>query len=570
MPLRAESHEAYLDLFIDHKQLNGIEENPDWQIIAGRRGSGKTLLMNVIRERFEKALDTQKVVPLLFSAQDFHVSPPKTATDNERALAYFQAFMEQLRDRLVGFAARITKDQSLMHSLFGRGRKKKISEIENVLSCMVESVEKGQLRGAYASTEVSATRTQVGTQIVEGSIGSSTSVRPIGVSASATASAAVEAHKRSELSTVTRVSGEPTPGFSPVKPAILKTLDVLGMERLLIMIDEFQALDASAATAVQPVFAEFLKRAFAGTPGVSIKIAGNPYQLRLSNRLRGSQFQGLQLNADIFEATNLDHALLGDENLRKFYERLLFKRLCYKNPALQVLETNEKGFDKRFLLSIFETTRVFKELVKAAGGLPRDFLLVFNSVARKREFSVETPWQISTVQDEIVKQSVVAKQVDISHRSPAQHLLLLIRAIVERTNSRLFAVTKSDIEHVHDALEELLEKRLISGWPIQFIDSAIRPDYEIYSLDYGVCLDWQRVLTKSPRQVGEPTLTKEKILTYTLKVETREGLFESCDKCRHEFVKTVPSFAIRGLCPSCFQPVEKVKESGVDLSDGVS
>lgn len=557
MPLRAEGHEAYLDLFTDHKQLNGIEENPDWQIIAGRRGSGKTLLMNVIRERFEKALDTHKVVPLLFCAQDFHVSPPRTATDNERALAYFQTFMEQLCNRLIDFATqRIIENKNLMLSLFGLGSRKKVAEIENVLLGMMESTEKGELRRAYMSTEVSTTRTKVGTQVVGSSIGGVAEVDLAGVSAGAAASATVGVHDRSELSTVTRETGEPTPRLFPVKPAIVRTLDVLGMERLLIMIDEFQALDASAATAVQPVFAELLKRAFVGTPRISIKIAGNPYQLRLSNGLRGSRFQGLQLNADIFEATNLDHALLGDENLHKFYERLLFKRLCYKNPALRVFETEENRLDEQFILSIFRTIRGFRELVSAAGGLPRDFLLAFNNVARKQQFSVETTWATRAVQDVIVEQSVIGKQEDINYRSPAQHLLMAcIRPIIERTNSRLFAIARSDIGHVHEALDELLEKRLISEWPIQFIDPVVRPDYDIYSLDYGVCLDWQRALFESPKQIGVPKLSKRTISLYTLKVGAMKGLFENCDKCDHEFVKTAPAFAKKGLCPACFEVV---------------
>ena len=47
LPLRSERHKNYLQLFVDNRQLE-ILDNLDWQLIYGRRGTGKTLLLGVL------------------------------------------------------------------------------------------------------------------------------------------------------------------------------------------------------------------------------------------------------------------------------------------------------------------------------------------------------------------------------------------------------------------------------------------------------------------------------------------------------------------------------------------
>jgi hypothetical protein len=47
LPLRSEQHGNYLDLFVDTGHLQ-LLRNPDWQVVYGRRGTGKTFLLGVL------------------------------------------------------------------------------------------------------------------------------------------------------------------------------------------------------------------------------------------------------------------------------------------------------------------------------------------------------------------------------------------------------------------------------------------------------------------------------------------------------------------------------------------
>src|SRR3954470_15103809 len=48
LPLRSEQHGNYLDLFVDTGHLQ-LLRNPDWQVVYGRRGTGKTFLLGVLQ-----------------------------------------------------------------------------------------------------------------------------------------------------------------------------------------------------------------------------------------------------------------------------------------------------------------------------------------------------------------------------------------------------------------------------------------------------------------------------------------------------------------------------------------
>ena len=77
LPLRSEKHQHYQDLFVDRQQLVMLE-SPDWQVLYGRRGTGKSFLFGMLHEQAASDLDRLRVLSVLVSAQDCKVEPTGT------------------------------------------------------------------------------------------------------------------------------------------------------------------------------------------------------------------------------------------------------------------------------------------------------------------------------------------------------------------------------------------------------------------------------------------------------------------------------------------------------------
>src|SRR5205823_14961981 len=110
------------------------------------------------------------------------------------------------------------------------------------------------------------------------------------------------------------------PRFALARSKLIELLQVLRLRHLNILIDEWSTLDPTGSLMMQPLFADYLKRSFAGSSLISVKIATNRHQTRFSNRGPAGCYTGLELGADIFEAVNLDRAVLDWRELLSFFE----------------------------------------------------------------------------------------------------------------------------------------------------------------------------------------------------------------------------------------------------------
>src|SRR6266568_1667 len=117
LPLRSEQHGNYLDLFVDTGHLQ-LLRNPDWQVVYGRRGTGKTFLLGVLQEQAARSLAESRILSVFVTAQDSLVSPVgREVPDKIRALGYFQTFIELLTTRVLESVDQLTADASFLDTL---------------------------------------------------------------------------------------------------------------------------------------------------------------------------------------------------------------------------------------------------------------------------------------------------------------------------------------------------------------------------------------------------------------------------------------------------------------------
>ena len=559
LALRSERHGHYSDLFVDVDQLQALD-TPDWQVVYGRRGTGKTLLLGMLDERSASTPEPRHL-SVLITAPDCKVSPVgRTVPDKVRALGYFQTFLELLIDQVTEQLDHLLKEPGFLGRLTGQRRRSSDRAFELMVE-LLELASRGIPVGAFS--DASDVREQTVSLETGQSTGLSASA-DVSARAKAGISAKVEASsdRRESETQQARTSSNPVPRFALVRRRLLELLEVLEIERLNILIDEWSMLDPTGATGIQPEFAEYLKRTFHGAAVVSVKIATNRYQTRFSNRGAGGSYRGLEMEADLFTGTNLDRAVLDRERLVTFYESLLFNRLALVDTGLKRFKPRGAAApDDTFILSIFHDKRAFDELVKGAEGIPRDFLSLFNSVAKSYGHTVETRWTATQVKD-VIRQRSITGQDAIEYRSVTSQLVdPCIRTVVAHTRSRIFFVGREHHPSVQDPLDELLEKRLIHDHPRDEIPAFARESSHAYLIDYGLWLDWERTRAADGPPGPENPLPdlSEDLPNWQIdptQIEREDRV--TCPHCGRVFTTDEPSYDRKGLCPECFEPIDDV------------
>ena len=501
LSVRSENHGAYDSLFVDHHQLR-LLDTPDWQLIYGRRGAGKTILLHVFQRQLLAAPRTSRVLPIYINAQDAVISPPvgRQIDDYRRAHGYFQTFMERLGDELVAAASAISRKPGFWASVTGN-KNASGKNIGAIVREVVDLVQGGRPVMAYSDETYERAH--------ETTVDSSTDIgAQISAGRQVRGSGHLGAAKKQATSTreTTSLQGRPVPRYVSVRNAMIELTKLLDVDRINVLIDDWYVLDPTAATGIQPALAELLKRAFAGTPQISIKIASSRFHTSLSDRESGAEYRGLEIGADIFEGVNLDRAVLSESELIQFCETMLFKRLLLNESRLRTYVTAGSAEPSpRFIDAIFENRGAFAELVRGAEGIPRDFLILFRGLAQRYSWSVEPRWTIDAVR-EVVLDHTASTAADIKYESDAGRLLTLcIKELVTHNGSRWFFLRKEQNDRLRPAIDDLLEKHLIHEWPVKDAPASVRERLVPYRLGYGLWQDWERAVERvSGGEVEDP------------------------------------------------------------------
>jgi hypothetical protein len=558
LPLRSEQHGNYLDLFVDTGHLQ-LLRNPDWQVIYGRRGTGKTFLLGVLQEEAARSLVESRIMSVFVTAQDCLVSPVgREVPDSVRALGYFQTFIELLTARVLDSVDRLVADSSFLGMVIGR-RHHLLDRILQLQYDLLEAAQEGNPVLAYSSYEVKRNQERTSRRSGSLAVGAGAKAGMNERSLGAAGAVAAERSSASSAQVSAQYEAGAVPRFALVRRNLIELLQVLEIRHLNILVDEWSTLDPTGSLMMQPLFAEYVKRSFAGSPLISVKIAANRYQTRFSNRGSGGNYTGLEVGADVFEAVNLDRVILHSADMESFFELLLYKRLLQRERSLKVFETRTGGGpDDQFVLSMFRDGRTFGELVRGSEGIPRNFLILINDLVRRHSHRAERQWSMADVQ-RCIRERSLDGQYDIEYHSEASQLLSQgIRETVLNAGSRLFLAEKPLNDTLNRALTELLEKRMIHEYPRHDIPSRVRSTHVAFLVDYGLWLDWKR---DSPRR-GETRNssafpdTVEQLELHVIRAKGLGGRTTTCRQCASVFPRDARSYTLRGLCPECFRPAE--------------
>ncbi len=207
---------------------------------------------------------------------------------------------------------------------------------------------------------------------------------------------------------------------------------------------------------------------------------------------------GLELSSDIFQI-NLDrHYAQDDEGRISFFEDLIFRHLCFCNNNLKDFESESDLSEyntprgrplSSFFEYIFKTKEVLKLLIHASGALPRDFLQLFDILAKNKNFSIATPWTVKDVVEATIAHFVTNKHSLIEKDEIAQKLYSKIIDRVTKNGDRLIVVPNSSPQETLMGFESLYHNRFIHDVSLFQIPSKHRNNYTFYYADLGLEID---------------------------------------------------------------------------------
>lgn len=567
---REEMHEFDREMFVDNHQISQLETS-DWQIIFGRRGSGKTTLLNAFSDHISQKddsvysifIDLRKCVP---SASGVTA---KRQSDFDLALGYFYEFIRRFATELLdeytdsNRSRYLSPLQRLVRHFRGSHK-----HLDDLVLEICEIAEYQPMRAVMAEVEhqkADKTRQQDReTQEIQGTAGISSGVPHL--TTKGILDTDIRRSTENVLSVNERFVFEAARRYQPLKRRLEELLSTIGAKRLYILVDEWADLNRVQDDKIQPIFAELLRKTFSGSKSISVKIASIKGATRMNiwNRQGGI---GLELDADIFQACDLDQIYLSDEETNSFFRELLFKRMCKSNEKLyDFFSSANDGREKietpeNFFSFFFKNEEAFNDIVKGSGKIPRDFISLFCFCALEMSFEIRPEWRRGRILKAITEYSIQSKHEIVSGDDDKGKLFYRIVENAKKTNSRVFLFSRELSDEARALASDLYHSRLIHPVSPSIVPLGIRQQFDCFYVDYGYFLDANEYLSSSAKVNACPfdgDSQFEEISRYHIQVEDIVGETIRCNwgDCENLFRTNAQSYLKQGLCPSCFRPCD--------------
>jgi len=279
--------------------------------------------------------------------------------------------------------------------------------------------------------------------------------------------------------------------FQEIGTALERAIEASGLRRLILLLDEWTAVPLD----LQPLLAEFLKRAFFRNTNITVKIATLEYRSNFTERLDKNNVLGFELSADISAALELDDYFVYDRNPARTVE--MFSELAYRHIGAEANSITDSsnylgdihgiGGAADFIAALFASGDAFTELVRAGEGVARDFINILTSAffdALRRDVDKIDVRGVRSAAREWYEKD---KSLNVDDEQAAV-LRRIVESVIGDKKARSFMVEK-DLEK-HEVIRSLFDFRLIHLVQRGYADKD-NPGarYNIFTLDYGTYVD---------------------------------------------------------------------------------
>jgi hypothetical protein len=488
--------------------LTGRLDNQNNHIIYGRRGTGKTHILHVLHRNSTKW--PSEVATYIDMRQ---LGTPGTYEDDSRPLhtrviSLLRAVLTEIQNDLMDVAT---------HPRLQSPRDA-IDAIERLADALT--------RSALVSPSVTLQQHSNSERLASGDLGAAWAAVPVlrfGTSARARSTEG-EQQTREGIA-VDHIN------FQEISHCLSAALKASRIERYVLLLDEWSAVPLE----LQPWLADFIRRVVFVIPTVTVKIAALEYRSRFSESRDRNELRGFELGAEITSSVHLDDYFVFDRNrasTEELFAEMLYRHLAVeldakgrseskdimrntfirKKPAdvpppmlvdghvhcAYLAEMHDVESARGLVDYLFASPLAFRELVRAAEGVARDFIVIFNrayfDVVRRDGKKIDVP--------SIRHAARLSFDEKIENVTDEQSVALekLVDRVLRQHRARSFLVEHSDQD---DIVRSLFDFRLLHLVQRGFFeDTKPTKRYHIYTLDYGL---YAALLDTSQEPLGDFT-----------------------------------------------------------------
>lgn len=449
--------------FVDFGAVIAALSAVDHHIIFGRRGTGKTHLLTVLRTARERegTVALQLDMRNLGSTGGVYADP---------SIPMAQRATRLLIDVLAAIHAQLFEQAVVSDGRLDLGA------VGAALDEFLEAHRTVKVVGTTTIETMAAAETSFG---AESKVTASTSLTNVSLSAGLTAAnggkEAVTAKKTVTGQEVHRVN------FGSIGSALRKIVETLPRKRLWLLIDEWSEVPLD----LQPLLADLIRRAVLPVKGITVKVAAIEQRSRFMLPDPGVGHVGIELGADVSAAVNLDDYMVFENDEKKavsFFRSLVFLHTCAElEDAGQPLPRDEAAL----ISTGFTQNNAFEEIVRACEGVPRDAINILSAAAQRANDSTISVGDVRTAAQSWYLSS---KDAAVSAYEDAKRLLSwLIDKVIKERRAKGFLLHSG----VRDPLIDFLYDERVLHVLRRGISAKDQPGqrYNVYGIDYGCYVD---------------------------------------------------------------------------------
>jgi len=457
---RAEGNDVaeLVDTFVNAGTLIELLQSADHQIVYGRRGTGKTHLLQYLTEKSTAAGDVAVYVDLRTVGSNGGIYADPTIPLTERGTRLLVDVLSHLYNALAGL---------LITASYGDGfdytdALNKLDAFEaSITDVRITGDEERSLRLEEVRGDAAQASLDVGGKGVAAHIGASASDQT-----TAQVNATVRGPRRYNVH------------FGAVSSAVKGMVEALP-GRLWLILDEWSDVPLD----LQPLLADLLRRCVMPVRNVSVKIGAIEQRSNFATSDGVGGYIGFELGADIFADIELDEFMVfgNDEDRAKaFFAELLYKHV---GRFLAASELSAVPNADEFVRKAFTQRNAFAEFVRAVEGVPRDAI---NIAILAAKVASEDPISVPHVRQAARQWYLRDKEKSVQANPQTIELLhWIIDEVIGTRRARAFL-----LEQGHSAKHELVAS-LYDSRVLHVIKRGVsandRPGvrFDVFTLDFG-------------------------------------------------------------------------------------
>ncbi len=475
LPKRAEAsaRSKLIQTFVDIGPLFSLLSGLDHQILYGRRGTGKTHVLNYLADNREQAGDAVVVTDLRNIGSSAGLYADASVALPERATRL-------LVDTLLSIHA------ALYEFFVGRSEELDLSRSGLALDRLADAITEVKVVGSVETIESeSHSREQkVGTRFA-GKISAKPSMS-FGDDNQSSSSDSTQG-------TISRSGHEQLyVNFGATGAAFRGLVSCMQGRHLWVLLDEWSSIPLD----LQPYLADLIRRSLFSVQGITVKIAAIEHRSNLMINRGGGDYIGIETGADASADVNLDDFMVFDndsEKSQEFFQELLAQHISSAAKDIGI-ENKLPETPSQLINEAFTEKRALEEFARACEGVPRDGINIISLAAQK---AIDSKISVNHVRAAANTWYQRDKEKAVSSNALAGELLhWIIDIVIGKRKARAFLLradeTSSLIDSLYDSRVLHVLKRSISSHD----QPGVR--YDVYKLDYGCYVNLLST-TKAPQ-----------------------------------------------------------------------